>query len=124
VTFQGQTLLFATTRPGSEITLYAGDPLARVRSWPDVSVPHAFVHDGVLQLWASRWVGSQQVAVRATSTDGRTFSAWEQPLPMAGLRHCASPVGASWQGRVVVLCVDEDPIVPMKGPPPAGPPRR
>ncbi len=124
VEFQGRTLLFATTRPGSEITLFAGEPLVRVRTWPDVSVPHAFVHEGVLQLWASQWVGSQQVAVRATSTDGRTFTPWERPLPMAGLRHCASPVGASWQGQVVVACADEEPVVPMTGPPPQGPPRR
>jgi len=124
VTFQGQTLLFATTRPGSEITLFSGDPLTRVRTWSDVSVPHAFVHDGVLQLWASRWRGSQQVAVRATSTNGRDFTAWDEPLPMAGLRHCASPVGASWQGQVLALCADEVPVVPRQGPPPTEPPRR
>lgn len=119
VTFQGQRLLFATTQPGNEITLFAGDPLSAIRTWTGVSVPSAFVHDGVLELWASRWSGHQQQAVRALSRDGRTFSNWEQPLPMTGVRHCASPAGASFHGQVVVVCADELPMAPGK-PPPGG----
>ncbi len=124
VRFKDRDFLFVTTRPGSEITMFVGDPLTRKRSWSNVSVPHAFVHDGALQLWATRWNGPQQVAVRAISQDGSHFTEWEAPLPMEGLRHCASPVGAQWQGRVVVICVDEEPIVPQQGPPPTKPPRR
>jgi hypothetical protein len=124
VSFLGQDWLFATTRPGNEITLFAGEPLARVRTWSGVSVPHAFVHDGKLELWANRWLGGQQVAVRTLSADGRNFTAWQQPLPIEGLRHCASPVGASWQGKIIVVCVDELPVVPHQGPPPKGPPVR
>ncbi len=107
VTFQGRALLFATSQPGAEAALFEGDPLEPVEVFGGVSVPHAFVHDGVLQLWVQQQRRQGAVALRSTSEDGRTFTSFEEPLPMDGLGNCASPVGASFDGEVVVVCLDE-----------------
>lgn len=107
VWFRGERLLFATSRPGAEVSQYSGDPPVSVQTWKGVSVPHAMVVDDELWLWAQRIRNGRRSPVRARSSDGRTFTEWETPLPNPGKEDCANPVGTVFRGEPVMFCLSE-----------------
>lgn len=108
VMFRGALYVFATTKPGHEIAMATGEPLAISRTWRGVSVPHAMVVGDALWLWAHRVDAGRFVPVRAVSTDGKNWSTFEAVLPTAGVS-CANPVGAVAVDGPVVFCVEEHP---------------
>jgi hypothetical protein len=111
VQFRGQQMVFLTVRPGHEIGLATGDPLAVTRTWTGVSVPHGMVVDDVLWVWAHRVQDGRFVPVRSVSLDGAEWSPWQAVLPTAGVS-CGNPVGVVFDGEPVVFCVEETPMPP------------
>ena len=110
VMFGGQTLLFLT-ESHQRISLYAGEPLARVRQWQGLTVPYAREVDGELWLLAQKPAGGSRlpVPVLARSVDGRTFTSFEPLLPPGLARVCTSPVLGPdpARGGWLLLCVEE-----------------
>lgn len=108
LTLDGETVLFATTRPGQAIGMIRGNPLTLQREWSGVSVPHAMEVQGQIWLWAQTVRGGRMTVVRSISEDrGQTWSDWTTPLPLDGLDGCGNPVGAVFDGSPVVFCVSE-----------------
>ncbi len=107
----GETLLWLTTRPGQAVGLARGEPLAIVREWPGISVPHASRVGEEIWVWAHRIDRGRHVPVLSRSTDGETWSPFTAVLDMNGLDGCANPVGAQFLGTPLVFCVQE-PLTP------------
>jgi hypothetical protein len=107
ISYRGNELLFATTEAAQASAVFSGEPLRLASQMRGVSVPFAFEVNGVLWLLASKIVNGHPTPVRATSTDGVTYSQWEQFLPTGNMEGCSSPVGAVVGETIAVFCVNE-----------------
>ncbi len=104
VRFAGQLHLFLTTG-GRRVEHWAGEPLARVATWDEVTVPFATVIADELWLVAQR-ATPPRTPVVSRSTDGRSWSPFVPVVETA--RACTSPVvGPHPRGGLVLLCVEE-----------------
>ena len=107
IVFQNTQWLFATQFAAESIVAYRGNPPQQSHRFQGVSVPFAMTVENELWLLATRIVNGRQQSVRSISTDGEHFSDFEPFLPTNTDQVCASPVGAVFNGKTVIFCVEE-----------------
>ena len=111
VQFAGEDWLFATQFAAERVLGFRGKPPQEELRFNGPSVPFAVEVRGELWLLATRMVNGMQQPVRAISTDGKQFGAFEAFLPIPPNTPCASPVAAVLNDTVVAFCVEE-PVKP------------
>ena len=107
IVFQGTQWVFATQFAAESVVAYRGNPPQQTHRFQGVSVPFAMVVQDELWLLATRIVNGRQQPVRSISKDGDTFSDFEPFLPTDTDQVCASPVGAVFNNKTVIFCVEE-----------------
>ena len=123
VRFRGALLLFVTDGH-NQVSLFSGEPLQKVQTFNNLSVPFPFVHNDTLYLVAQRPLNGRRQPVMAQSTDGVQFSEFIPLLSPDQARTCTSPVIGPLNGGWILLCVDEGiEGAPAEGPPAASPQR-
>ena len=106
VRFRDALLLFVTDGH-NQVSLFSGDPLQKVQTFNNVSVPFGFVHNDVLYLVAQRPINGRRQPVMASSSDGVQFTEFTPLLRPDQARTCTSPVIGPLNGGWILLCVDE-----------------
>jgi hypothetical protein len=106
VRFRGALLLFVTDGH-NQVSLFSGEPMQKLQTFNNLSVPFAFVHDDTLHLVAQRPLNGRRQPVMARSIDGVRFTEFTPLLTADQARTCTSPVIGPLNDGWILLCVDE-----------------